>query len=158
LLFARESTLVAQPFSATNFSLSGVPIPIAQDANVTGLSTGPTGAVQVSVSNSGALAYQTGGQQQEQLVWFDRAGKPLGNLGPPGITNSPQISPDGKRVVVDGSKDIWLYDTARGNAARFTINGAGDSFGVWSPDGARIVFCSVRNGKYDLYVKPAGAG
>ena len=158
VLFARGTTLVAQAFSATNFSLAGSPFAVAEDVNVMSDDTGQSAAVQVSVSGTGTLVYQSGGAQQQQLAWFDRGGKPLGNLGPPGTTNTPEISPDGKRVSVDGAEDIWIYDTSRGNATRFTLNGAGESSGIWSPDGSRIVYASARNGKWDLYMKPVGGG
>jgi Tol biopolymer transport system component/predicted Ser/Thr protein kinase len=158
VLFARGTTLVAQAFSATNFRLAGSPFAVAEDVNVMGVSTGKSAAVQLSVSGAGTLVYQSGGALQEQLAWFDRGGKPLGNLGPPGTTNSPEISPDATRVLVDGSEDLWIYDISRGNVARFTLSAAGDSTGIWSPDGNRIVFAAARNERYDLYVKPAGGG
>jgi len=36
-----------------------------------------------------------------QLTWFDRAGKPLGAVGSPGVFIQPAISPDGSTVAVD---------------------------------------------------------
>src|SRR5262249_49425784 len=109
----------------------------------------------VSVSGGGALVYQAGGPQQWQLAWFDRGGKPLGNLGPPGAAR-PEISPDGKRVSVDALEDVWIYDIARGNATRFTPNGANST--KWATDGNRIVYASGRKGKWELYMKPVGGG
>jgi Tol biopolymer transport system component len=48
---------------------------------------------------------------------------------------------------------------ARGLRTRFTFDSAFDRWPVWSPDGSRIVFNSIRKGQYDLYVKPSsGAG
>ena len=158
VLFVRGSTLVAQAFSTANLGLNGPPLPIAQDVYVVGTGTGHTAAVQFSVSTTGTLVYQTGSTQQQQLTWFDRSGNPLGNVGPAGTTNSPEISPDGKRVVVDGLTDLWIYDASRGNASRFTVTSVGDSLGVWSPDGRRIVFGGNRVGRSDLYVKPADGG
>jgi Tol biopolymer transport system component/tRNA A-37 threonylcarbamoyl transferase component Bud32 len=158
VLFARGTTLVAQTFNVSNFSLAGSPFAVAEDVNVIGVSTGQSAAMQVSVSGTGSLVYQSGGTQKQQLAWFDRGGKPLGSLGPPGTTNTPEISPDGKRVSVDGAEDIWIYDTLRGNATRFTTSGNGDSSGTWSPDGSRIAYAAARNGKWDLYVKPVGGG
>jgi Tol biopolymer transport system component len=144
--------------SAANFDLIGPALPIAQDVYVVGAGSGQSAAVQFSVSPTGALVYQTGTTQQQQLVWFDRSGKTLGNLGPRGTTNQPEISPDGKRVMADGTKDIWMYDTTRGNASRFTLAEAGDNAGVWAPDGSRVVFGSTRNRRSDLYLKPADGG
>jgi Tol biopolymer transport system component len=62
-------------------------------------------------------------------------------------------------VSVDGVEDIWIYDTSRGNATRFTLNEAGDSgWGIWSPDGSRMMYASARNGRLDFYIKPVGGG
>jgi len=44
-------------------------------------------------------------------------------------------------------------------SSRFTFDPADDRFPIWSPDGARVVFASNRNGTYDLYQKQAnGSG
>jgi Tol biopolymer transport system component len=158
LLFARGTTLMAQSFNLSSFRLSGDPVPVAQGMHTMGISTGPTGAAQFTVSANGTLVYQTGGEQPEQLAWFDRSGKSLGTLGPPGSVNSPALSPDGRRAVVDGSSDLWLFDTARGSPTRFTFAALGDSAGVWSPDGSRIVYAANRNGRSELYVKSTSGG
>jgi len=73
------------------------------------------------------------------------------------------LSPDGKRVSVsiyDGlTKDIWIYDVARGLKTRFTFDATDERGPIWSPDGNRIVFNSNRKGNYDLSLKPSsGAG
>jgi hypothetical protein len=81
VLFARGTTLVAQAFSATNFTLAGSPFAVAEDKDVMSNSTGQAAAVQLSVSGTGTLVYQSGGAQQEQLAWFDRGGNPLGEPG-----------------------------------------------------------------------------
>jgi hypothetical protein len=40
--------------------------------------------------------------------------------------------------------------------SRFTFDAAQDQFPIWSPDGSRIVFYSLRKGTRDLYQKPSG--
>jgi Tol biopolymer transport system component len=39
--------------------------------------------------------------------------------------------------------------------SRFTFDPADDRYTIWSPDGARVVFASNRNGAYNLYQKAA---
>lgn len=68
------------------------------------------------------------------------------------------LSPDGKRVVVDGvdgqgNRDIWLIELASGNLTRFTFDPGTDIFPIWSPDGTPIVFSSDREGPRNLYQK-----
>src|SRR6185503_16053825 len=52
--------------------------------------------------------------------------------------------------------DIWMLDSDRGTTSRLTFDASQDnSMPIWSPDGSRIVFGSLRNGKWGLYQKPA---
>lgn len=83
LLFLREATLMAQPFDAGRLTLSGEPVPIAEQILSTGTSP-PNGVF--SVSDNGVLAYQTGtAAAAAQLVWLDRTGKLVANVGEPGL-------------------------------------------------------------------------
>jgi serine/threonine-protein kinase len=60
------------------------------------------------------------------------------------------VSPDGARVAVhalgDDSADVWIYDLLRGTLTRLTFDEAFDGFPLWSPDGSRVVFQSMREG------------
>ena len=55
-----------------------------------------------------------------------------------------------------GTGELWLLETARGVASRFTFDPAFDANANWSPDGSRILFRSNRQGPMDLYLKPSG--
>ena len=50
----------------------------------------------------------------------------------------------------DGTADIWIYDTSRGAPVRFTTDPADQSGPVWSPEGSRILFRTVRGGPESL--------
>ena len=60
------------------------------------------------------------------------------------------LSPDAKRVVYDEAEprnrtlDLWLLDFARGVPSRLTFHPSHDMFPLWSPDGTRIAFSSLR--------------
>jgi Tol biopolymer transport system component len=156
LLFVRESALMAQPFDAGRLELTVEAFPVAEQV---GLNTASR-VSHFTISESGVLVYESGGETaNSQLAWYDRAGKQINTVGPPGNYLSIWLSPDEKRVAVErlekGSGDIWLIDIARNTPTRFTFDPAWDLAPVWSPDGSRIVFSSVRNGPPDLYVKPA---
>ena len=107
------------------------------------------------------LAYRGGGAALRSLVWEDRAGEPEGVLLPPedAALSAVELAPDGRQAAVNrsvqGNFDIWLIDVARGLASRFTFDPSTDSSPIWSPDGSRVVFRSLRNGPADLYEKPA---
>jgi eukaryotic-like serine/threonine-protein kinase len=163
LLFLRETTLMAQPFDARRLALTGDAFPIAE--NIQNTSTfNPAGVL--SVSENGILVYQTGtGTAGSELLWLDRAGKRIGVLGDAAQYTDLELSPDGKRAsfsIADQAgkgRDIWLYDVARGLRTRFTFDSQGARNSIWSPDGSRVVFNSLRKGHLDLYQKSSsGAG
>ena len=113
---------------------------------------------RLSVGNP---VYRSGGGAGTQLVWFDRAGKALGTLGPPGNWSGLSLAPDSTRAAAarsgaQGPYDIWLLDLPRNLSNRLTFHPGTDWLPVWSPDGSRIVFASDRGGSFDLYQKSSG--
>ncbi|MDA2938906.1 serine/threonine-protein kinase [Acidobacteria bacterium AH-259-A15] len=159
LLFMRESTLMAQPFDKKGLELTGEPFPLAENVD-RNEHTWYTAAF-FSVSENGVLTYRSG-LSKNQLVWLDREGKRLGApVGEPADYSNPELSPDGKRVAVGRldpetqTRDIWLFDLARGTSSRLTFDPADDLNPVWSADGTRIAFTSDRKGQRDIYQKMA---
>ena len=163
LLFVRDSTLMAQPFDPDRRTLSGEPVPIADNLGGTAYGFAPFAA-----SATGTLAYRGGGGvgvTQTQLTWFDRQGAVIGTMGQPGPYNSIALSPDGTRAAVERisagtGSDLWLFETSTGGKEeRFTFDPGSESAPVWSLDGARIVYTSTREGGFNLYWKLSnGAG
>ena len=162
LLFLRGETLMSQPFDARRLQLSGEPAPVGEQIWQHG---SLWGLVSLSASAGGVLAYRTGDIQDMQLMWYDREGKPLGAVGPPGGYSEPALSPDEKRVAVTRLTSeapagaIWIVETSRGTVSRFSFGAASYFSPTWSPDGSRIAYSSDREGLVGAYVKSAsGAG
>ena len=162
LLFLQGRTLMAQPFDAERLELSGQPFVVADGLRV----SNTTASAGFSASERGALAYWTGevfGAQS--LLWFDRAGKQLGQINLPSLSNGPELSPDEKSVALEvggpgALNDVWIVEVARQTGTRFTTDPANDRLPRWSPDGTRILFQSGRGSNvYSLYQKlSSGAG
>ncbi len=153
LLFARETVVMAQSFDATSLQLSGEPFPVAEQVTY----SGQYSYSNFSVSPNGVMVFWGGIVTTQQLRWFDRAGKQLGVVGPPGDYNDIVLSPDEKRAAVQrlegGNSDIWLIDLARGLPSRFTFDTAAEDDPVWSSDGTQVIFSSEREGPFNIYRK-----
>jgi eukaryotic-like serine/threonine-protein kinase len=161
LLFVRESSLMAQGFDADTLQLNGDAFPVAEHTVRNSIS----GRAMFSVSENGVLVFRAGGgMTNNQLVWFDRSGKQLSVLTPPGSYNAPALSPDEKKVAVSRldlqtgtPSDIWLIDLERGSQIRLTTDPTSDLYPSWSPNGDRVTWVSTRNGVTSIYQKLSNA-
>jgi eukaryotic-like serine/threonine-protein kinase len=162
LLFLRERTLMAQPFDPDRLVLAGEPFPIAEQIQT----LGATAYGFFSASPNGVLTYQTGtAVALPQLAWLDRTGKVVETIGKPAPYGDLALGPDERSAIVrivagQVQQDLWLLDLARdGLATRFTFDPAQDYSPVWSSDGERVIFSSLRKAPPALYQKASsGAG
>jgi len=175
LVFARQTSLFAQPFDVSTNTLSGRAIALAEQVTVN-----PTNAnAPFAASGRGVLLYETGVVRANpripmQLTWFDRSGKTLGVASDVGDYRSIELSPDGRTLAEhhhenETGGDMWLRDLVRGASTRLTFGGH-NTEAIWSPDGARIVYGSnvplsgpppkdlVYGGTFNLFAKRADGG
>ncbi|HEY6931017.1 MAG TPA: protein kinase, partial [Thermoanaerobaculia bacterium] len=138
LLYARDGSLIAQPFDLRRSRLVGNPVP-------TGLGiwqhvligTGP-----FSASANGVLASR-GSEGPARLVWLDRAGRETGTLESPAGFDSVSLSRDSQKVLVTkisprtGIHEIWLGDVSRSVLTKLELGDDEYLPPVWSPDGNR---------------------
>ncbi len=171
LMFARGGTLMAQPFDARKLQITGQAIPIAQGVSYSSLGV----SADFTVSESGVLAFLSGGATNAQLTWYDASGRQLGIVGAPGNLEVASLSPDESTVVSvrtdpqTGLADLWIHtlglhtpglDTPGhpslpSHDTRLTFTGT-NRYPVWSPDGQRIAFASARDGVRRIYQKATG--
>jgi Tol biopolymer transport system component/predicted Ser/Thr protein kinase len=76
--------------------------------------------------------------------------------------DSPQFSPDGKRIVFasdrSGSYEIWVCDNEGRDPVQLTFGGPLSGTPRWSPDGRQIAFDSRPQGHSGIYVISADGG
>ncbi len=158
LLFRREATLMAQAFDLEKLATTGDAVPIAENVKAS------LAAGFFSASETGLLVYQKGAVNLPSdgyftLTWMDRNGKELAKLPNPGDIGEIALSPDQKKFAYllrsgESSRDIWIYDFSRLLKSKFTLDPGIESFPIWSPDSAYIIFNSNKSGFFDIYRKP----
>jgi serine/threonine-protein kinase len=142
LIFGRAGKLFAVPFDAERLEVVGVPVPVLD-----GVLTSNLGLAVYSTTSSGSLAYVPGDIAENHLVLVDRNGRTEPLTKEPGVYKHPRFSPDGLRVAADvrvgAHQDIWIFDRDRNTRRRLTFDGF-NLIPVWTPDGSRLAFSSVR--------------
>lgn len=95
------------------------------------------------------------------LTWVDRSGEPIRVLGDPGSYRGLDVSPDGTHVAahrhVDNGGEVWLFDDD-GAATLLVADATGiqdNAHPIFSPDGERLVYVSLRDGLFGLYIVSA---
>jgi dipeptidyl aminopeptidase/acylaminoacyl peptidase len=147
--------LFAIRFDPRRHAVSGTPIPIVPDAQMTGL------VAPFVITRNGTLIYRAGMEPEYRLLMRD----PRGTIDTlpiaPKITSYARFSPDGRALALTfGSargtnRYTAIYDLALGTLTRFTMEGGGHS-PVWSPDGTRLAFTAEGDGTdaEDIFVQP----
>jgi Tol biopolymer transport system component len=154
VLFLRGTSLMAQPFDAAARRFTADPFPVAEEVGTEG-----SRYTSFSVSRRGTLVYAKGGLAAgSRLTWFDRSGASLGDLGDLAGYLNLSIAPDGRRVATaiasgtPAASNIWTIDVARNVSSRLTF-GPFEQMPVWSPDGARVAFLSLRAADAGIHQK-----
>jgi serine/threonine protein kinase/Tol biopolymer transport system component len=162
LLFLRDEKLFAQPFDPVSVTLSGDPELVAEP--VWSDAPGMAGLVGFDAAG-GVLVWRPALNRRLRLTWKGRDGTTKAELehvdAAEGIP-----SPDGRLIMLAqhdhqiNTLSYSILDRSRGTVTPFTPPDTTSTSPVWSPDGLRVVYSSLRDGAYDLYIKetkPGGA-
>jgi serine/threonine protein kinase/Tol biopolymer transport system component len=158
ILFTRDQSLMAQPFDLSRLKLYGEPVALGDRV---AFRSAVAGDSPFSVADSGALAYWSGGQSITHPTWFDRKGQVLGTIGQADDHFSVALSPDERQVATETvdpatqTQTIWLVNATSGVRSRLTADLSANWAPLWSPDGERLAFGSLRSGPSNLYEKAA---
>lgn len=158
LFFQRRGYLFAQPFSLGQLRLTGEPIQVVSRQ----LSFGGLGGIASYDVSGSVLVYQTQEDAKRHLFLADWSGKPLETLDSSAAYAGVRLSPDGKKVLASKadaqahSSDLWIYDLEHRNWERASFEASkSDHWGLWSRDGATIVYAAAVEAHYNLYRIPA---
>jgi serine/threonine-protein kinase len=147
--------LFAVRFDIRRHVVSGTPIPIVPDAQMTGL------VAPFVITRNGTLVYRSGVEPEYRLLRRDPRGTVDTVPVAPKVTSYARFSPDGRSLALTfGSargtnRHTAIYDLGLGTLTRFTMEGGGHS-PVWSPDGTRLAFTAEAEGSdaEDIFVQP----
>jgi eukaryotic-like serine/threonine-protein kinase len=159
LIYGLQETVVAHSFDPARLQIIGDAVPIAAHAGRFGF--WPLSLY--SVSQSGVLAYRGPEVSNVQFAWHDRDGRLKNSVGEPGIYETPNLSPDERRLALTrtdpstGKADIWILELSNGIYTRVTFHSSADA-ARWSPDGRELLITQNPNGHMDIYRKEIGGG
>src|ERR1700732_3423709 len=162
LLYWRDNALVAQQFDVRSYALSGEARTISDEVQY----LPQIDLALFDVAGKGTLVVQAGkGAAKSQLKGFDRSGKQLSVVGPPGSFANPALSPDGRRVAFDQpdpggrNEDVWIRELSTDSLMRFTFGPGLNQVPIWRADGNRVLFASNQGLEFALVQKNAdGSG
>jgi eukaryotic-like serine/threonine-protein kinase len=158
VVFVRDGALLAQRLDVAAGRLTGDATVLAEGLALPGMSfvgrfsTSPAMLVYLKAEELPALS---------ELRIFDRTGKAIGTVGDRAGYTGPTFSPDGTRLAVarrestGPARDIWVFDLARDNHWRLTLDAGDDLAPRWSSDGRWLMFSSNRRGVRDIYKRLA---
>jgi dipeptidyl aminopeptidase/acylaminoacyl peptidase len=164
LVFRRDTSLYAQRFDEDALKFTGDPLRLADSIPV---ASGVGSRAPYSMAKDGTLVYyrntldptasSTGVSDDRayQIVWVNREGRQLQAVGTPAVYRGFEVSPVDARVAVHRHEtkggDVLVLEPA-GTETRITDNASQENVHpVWSPDGKRIAYASLRNGQWGLY-------
>ena len=154
VLYELNGVLMAQPFDSEALTATGEPIRVAG-----GLAAGP---VSYSASANGVLTYRTGAVRvRSSLLWFDRNGVQVGQVGEPDYYGNTMLSPDGRTAAVlrtdaTGVNRSWTIDLERGVFSALNPGQGAETPRAISPDG-RVALTISAGVPGDIYISRAGS-
>ena len=158
-VFMRRGTLLAVVFDPDRLEVSGTPVPVMEgvaQALVSSNGADLSGAGQFAVASTGSLAWVPGPPPVRPAMSSSRSIAADGvraRGAAPELCAPVRLSPDGRKLGVAiqdfAGERPWTYDLDRGTLG--PIRGDGEaSWPLWSPDGQRVVYDWLKDGRWSL--------
>jgi serine/threonine protein kinase/Tol biopolymer transport system component len=146
LIFARAGTLYQIPFDLKTLTVRGAATKVQEGvATSSHIDVG----IDYDISSSGHLVYVPGEvpPPSTNIVRVDRTGRTTATMPLRFRALRMDLSPDRTRLalnVVLANDDIYVYDLASGLANRLTFEPGDETRGIWTADGERVIYSSLR--------------
>jgi serine/threonine protein kinase/Tol biopolymer transport system component len=139
------SSIWALPFSLSDLKATGKAFLVAEHGS------------SPKLALAGTLVYSDVPSDKVNLIWTDRTGKTLSTIGEAQLYDSPALSPDGRKLVVnirgDRGWDLWTQEVGAATFTRFTFDSAFSQTPVWSASGDAIFWGKPVGGKSNIFSK-----
>jgi serine/threonine-protein kinase len=150
-----DGRVFAVTFDEKSLAATTDPVQVLDNVRV----EGKDGTLQFAVSESGALVYVPGGEDERNIVWVSRNGNqtPVDSTWV-GDFSDVALSPDGGRLAItitgnDGNS-VWVKRLPNGSLTRLTLTGSSDR-PTWTPDGRTVAYLATRGGKRTAWMRRA---
>ncbi len=162
LLYLHDRNLMAQHFDPKSMTVSGNPIPVAEDVEY----WGPKDLGNFSASTAGTLIYRKAQTSESRFAWVKLPGKESEEFGDTisGISGLISVSSDAKKVAFAKrapdapDTDLWVFDVERNIMARQTFNTPGLIYSAFSPDGTKLAITASIGTKGSMRIKTLATG
>jgi Tol biopolymer transport system component len=138
-------------FDLGRLEVVGTAAPVLENVETT-----LSGAADIAVADNGSLVYVSAAPRRDVVVAVDRDGhaSPLPGI-PIGSYRDVRVSPDGNRLALATDEDVWIYDLTRATLIPLTTEAGPDTRPLWTPNGQRVIFRSVRANYPELFARTA---
>jgi Tol biopolymer transport system component len=154
LLHVRDGVLIAERIDPVAVRPSGRAAPLATNAGVSGAGHAAFAA------SSRLLVVAPSAPRVREMAWVDESGSRADAVAEPGDYWQVRLSPDDRDVAVTMTDPLLrtldvMVVPALGTARteKLTLALAADADPVWAPDGSRVVFRSMEDGKPTLFIR-----
>jgi serine/threonine-protein kinase len=146
ILFSRDNSWFVIPFDSRKLRATGAPVPLPPPEGSAPLLAVDDFGAAVSLPTNAFV-------HRSQLLLVDRQGRTLETLKISEPFTQVRAAPDGKSLLLahQAEGDVFTYDLKRGIQTRMTFEPGENETPVWSPDGKRFAWASVR-GKPERHI------